>query len=140
MIHQDPHPGNFHVDPRGRITFFDFDDCAYGWFVNDIALVLFYTAMGKEDPASFIPAFLKDFLVGYYREFDLDPAWFQYIPAFQKLRELDLYALIHRSFDVDNLDDPWCAWYMNGRAEKLEKGQPFLDYDFRGFDFSSYRE
>jgi Ser/Thr protein kinase RdoA (MazF antagonist) len=139
MIHQDPHPGNFHVDVNHKITFFDFDDCAYGWFVNDIALVLFYTAMGKEEPADFIQDFLDEFLVGYYGEFDLDPIWFKQIPVFQKLRELDLYALIHRSFDVENLDDPWVSWYMDGRAEKLEEGRPFLNFDFEGFDFNSYR-
>lgn len=26
---------------------------------------------------------------------------------FMKLREIDLYTVIHRSFDVNNLDDPW---------------------------------
>ena len=140
MIHQDPHPGNFHVDEEGRITFFDFDDCAYGWFVNDIALVIFYTSLGKEDPDSFITTFLDDFLVGYFQEIDLDPIWFQQIPAFQKLRELDLYALIHRSFDVENLDDPWCAWYMDGRKERLEAEIPFLYYDFSSLDLSKYRK
>ncbi len=139
LIHQDPHPGNFHVDQKGRITFFDFDDCAYGWFVNDIALVIFYTAMGKEDPADFITAFLDDFLAGYYSEFYLDPAWFQEIPAFQKLRELDLYALIHRSFDLADLDDPWVCWYMDGRKERLEAGVPFLDFDYSSLDLSKFR-
>ena len=60
----------------------------------------------------------------------LDPVWFKQIPFFMKLRELDLYAVIHRSFDVENLDDPWCAWYMKGRKDKLESGTPYLDFDF----------
>lgn len=126
------------MDENGRITFFDFDDCAYGWYVNDIALVLFYTCMGREDLAEFIPTFLTEFLPSYFEEYHLDLKWFEEITVFQKLREMDLYALIHRSFDLDNLD-PWCAWYMDGRKERLENQVPFLDFDFSVLDFNQYR-
>ena len=137
MIHQDPHPGNFHVDKEGQITFFDFDDCAYGWFVNDIALVLFYTSLGQDDPATFIPNFLAGFLPAYLAQYPLDPKWFREIPSFQKLREIDLYALIHRSFDLDDLD-PWCAWYMDGRKQRLEQQVPFLEFDWEAYDWGSF--
>ena len=137
LIHQDPHPGNFHVDQDHRITFFDFDDCAYSWFVNDIALVLFYTSMGKENLNEFIPKFLKGFLPAYLAEFPLDPSWFKEIPHFQKLREIDLYALIHRSFEIHDLD-PWCSWYMDGRKQRLERGAPFLDFEWSDVDWSSF--
>lgn len=137
MIHQDPHPGNFHVAESDRITFFDFDDCAYGWFVNDIALVLFYTSLGVDDPDQFFPTFLDGFLPGYLQEFRLDPKWFREIPHFAKLREMDLYALIHRSFDLDNLD-PWCSWYMAGRQQRLEEGLPFLAFEPESFNWDAY--
>ncbi len=58
-------------------------------------------------------------------------AWLKEIPHFLKLREIDLYAIIHRSFDVDNLeDDPWVANYMRGRKEKIENDVPFIDFAF----------
>jgi len=44
-----------------------------------------------------------------------------------------LYAVIHRSFDVKNLDDPWCVWYMDGRKKRLEGKIPYLDFDFDQF-------
>jgi hypothetical protein len=47
-----------------------------------------------------------------------------------KLREIDLYAVIHRSFDVDNLDDPWVARYMHNRKQRIEDGVPTIDFDF----------
>lgn len=137
LIHQDPHRGNFFVDSDGKITFFDFDDSSYSWFVEDIALVLFYAVMGQEDPAQFTESFLRGFLPGYFAVYPLDLKWFQEIPAFMKMRELDLYAVIHRSFDVENLEDPWCIWYLDGRAEKLLEGRPYLEFDFEGFDYSS---
>jgi Ser/Thr protein kinase RdoA (MazF antagonist) len=132
LIHQDAHRGNFFVDEQGKITFFDFDDSSYSWFVEDIALVLFYAVMGQENPLEFTQNFLEGFLPGYYSEFDLESKWLSKIPLFLKRRELDLYAVIYRSFDVENLDDPWCIWYMNGRKERLEGGVPYLDYDFSG--------
>lgn len=139
LIHQDAHRGNFFVDEKGKITFFDFDDSSYSWFVEDIALVLFYGVMGQEDPAGFTDRFLKGFLPGYFEAYPLDLKWFKEIPLFMKMRELDLYAVIHRSFDVDNLEDPWCIWYLNGRAERLLAGKPYLEFDFEGFDYAAYR-
>jgi len=139
LIHQDPHQGNFFVDGEGKITFFDFDDSSYSWFVEDIALILFYAVMGQEDPTRFTVNFLEGFLPGYFAAYPLDLKWFREIPLFMKMRELDLYAVIHRSFDVDNLEDPWCKWYLEGRAERLLKGKPYLEFDFGGFDYSVFR-
>lgn len=137
LIHRDAHQGNFFVD-NNKITFFDFDDCSYSWFVEDIALVLFYVVMGQKDPAGFIEYFLSGFLPGYFSEYDLEHQWLQDIPLFMKMREIDLYAVIHRSFDVENLDDPWCVWYMDGRKERLEKEIPYLDFDFSNLDFLKF--
>jgi hypothetical protein len=47
-----------------------------------------------------------------------------------KLREIDLYAVIHRSFDLDNLQDSWVARFMNGRKQRIEQGVLYLQTDF----------
>lgn len=130
LIHQDAHGGNFFVDEAGTITLFDFDDCAYSWFMNDIAIVLFYAAMGQADIVSFTREFMAHFLQGYRCENRLDPGWLQEIPYFLKLREIDLYAVIHRSFDVNNLNDPWVANYMRHRKERIDYDVPYIDFDF----------
>ncbi len=134
LIHQDAHGGNFLVDEDGGITLFDFDDCVYSWYVYDIAMTVFYLANGRDNAREFTREFLSHFMPAYLAENSLDTAWMDEIPAFLKLREIDLYALIHRSFDVENLDDPWCKRYMDGRRERIEKGLPFEDLvasDFR---------
>ena len=130
LIHQDFHGGNFFVDEVGRITLFDFDDCVYGWYAYDVALVLFYAALWAQDPPAFTRQFMTHFLRGYQRECPFDPAWLQEFPHFLKLREIDLYAVIHRSFDVDKLEHPFDIQYMRGRQERIERGLPYIDFDF----------
>jgi len=139
LIHQDAHQGNFFIDDVGKITMFDFDDSSYSWFVEDIALILFYAVMGQEDPDRFTENFLSEFIPGYFSEYDLAHKWFSEIPIFMKRREIDLYAVIHRSFDVEKMDDPWCIWYLDGRKKRLEDGVPYLDFDFTNLDLQKYR-
>ena len=129
LIHQDAHGGNFLVDQDGGITLFDFDDCVYAWYVYDIAMVVFYLANGRDDAREFTRELLSHFMPAYLAENELDAAWMNEIPAFLKLREIDLYALIHRSFDVDSLEDPWCRRYLDGRRERIENEIPFADLE-----------
>jgi len=130
LIHQDAHGGNLLVDSQGTITLFDFDDCVYSWYINDIAIVLFYIAMGAKDPPAFTRDFMAHFLRGYRGVRPLDARWLQEIPHFLKLREIELYAVIHRDFDVDHIDDAWCERYMHQRKYKIENDVPFIDFDF----------
>lgn len=129
LIHQDAHGGNFLVDDEGRITLFDFDDSIYCWYAFDIAMVLFYRVCNTDDPAGTARAFLPAFLRGYRRHAHLEPDWLRWVPDFMTLREIDLYALIHRSFDVGSIEDPWCARYMDGRAERIRERRPFVELD-----------
>jgi Ser/Thr protein kinase RdoA (MazF antagonist) len=129
LIHQDAHGGNFYVH-EGEITLFDFDDCVYSWFIYDIAMVLFYAAMFKDDMGAYTAAFMRDFLRGYSRENTLDPQWLLELPHFLKLREIDLYALIHFSFDLETEDDPWVTGYMEGRKERIDADLPYIDFDW----------
>ena len=63
LIHTDIHPRNFFVD-EGSITVFDFDDCAYNWFIHDVAIPLYYSlSLGSSQylrrrPASLCQRFL----------------------------------------------------------------------------------
>lgn len=39
IIHGDLNPSNIHLDDKGDITIFDFDNCAYGWRIHDLAVI-----------------------------------------------------------------------------------------------------
>ncbi|HNS03157.1 MAG TPA: phosphotransferase [Anaerolineae bacterium] len=130
LTHQDAHGSNLFVDARGQITLFDFDECAYNWFINDIAVVLFYIVQGAEDGRAFTQEFMEHFLRGYGQACRLDSSWLKEIPSFLKLREIELYAVVHRDFDVNHVDDAWCARFMHDRKARIENDIPFVDFDF----------
>ena len=73
LVHQDAHDGNFFVDRNGNLTFFDFDDCAYSWFANDISIVLFYAVRRVTDPIDFTREFMAHFMRATRARIDLAP-------------------------------------------------------------------
>lgn len=130
LTHQDAHGNNFFVDEEGRITLYDFDECAYNWFINEIAVVLFYIVQDAEDWPAFTREFLLHFLRGYVRACPLNLAWLKEIPYFLKIREIELYSVMFRDFDVANIEDEWCARFMHNRKSKIEADAPFIEFDF----------
>jgi Ser/Thr protein kinase RdoA (MazF antagonist) len=130
LIHQDAHGSNFFVDQAGAITLFDFDECAYSWYANDIAIALFYNVMDADDWPAFTREFMTHFLQGYGQAHRLESRWLQEIPHFLKAREIELYAVAHRDFDVDNIEHEWMARFMRDRKHKIEHNLPTIDFDF----------
>lgn len=130
LIHQDAHGGNLYVDESGNITLFDFDDCVYSWFIYDIAMVIFYSVM--DDMERRTPEFCEPFLRGYRSENSLGPTWLGEIPYFLKMREIELAAVIYRSYG-ENITDAWPARYMEGRMQRISEGLPYNPVDFTQF-------
>lgn len=133
LIHQDAHLGNLFIDENYNLTLFDFDDCVYGHFIYDIAMVLSYLAYGKPNQSEFTEHFLRVFFKGYEEFNHLDPKWLKEIPYFLKLREIDLFAQIIFAMGEEP-DDDWCKQYLLNRHEKIENNIPFIDFDFDSFN------
>jgi amicoumacin kinase len=132
LTHQDAHGANMHVDAAGRLMLFDFDDCGYHYFANDIAMCLFYMTTGQRNNTEFARDFLTHFMRGYREENAPADWWLPELSPFLKLREIELYAQLHREFDIehrglDAIDDEWCAMYMEGRKERIDAGVPWIE-------------
>ena len=131
LIHQDAHGGNFFVDEAGELTLFDFDDCMYSWYINDVAMALFYRVIGHDRPEELARAFLPPFLDGYRSASPLDDAWLQHVPLFLKAREIELYALMFREWgSLEAVDHPWDLQFTAGRKQRIDNNRPFLNLDF----------
>lgn len=73
---------------------------------------------------------MSHFLRGYGQACTWDFKWLKEIPNFLKIREIELYAVMYRDFDVNNIDDEWCARFMHNRKSRIENDVPYIDFDF----------
>ena len=131
ITHFDPHTGNLFIE-KDNITFFDYDNIQYNWYINDIACFLFYTIWLKEKPC---PENTKKVLNLFWNEYIkqnyLDSVWIKKIPLFMKLREIFIYSLTFSSYD---LSDPNCIpviiRFMKNRKYRIENKIPLIELDF----------
>jgi Ser/Thr protein kinase RdoA (MazF antagonist) len=100
LIHNDLHMMNFmvgYVDGKLRLTAFDFDVCAYHWFMTDIGIAVFHSVWGgwadTNYTRAFVPHFIEQFMLGYVRENTLSEQWLQRLPFFMKYRQILLHTV-----------------------------------------------
>jgi len=132
LVHADLHLANLCVEPQSHaVTLLDFDDCAYGWYIMDIAMLLFdilvlYRGAAREP---FAARFLEHYLRGYVAQSSTDAFWVQQLPHFLKLLEMVVYARLSRNYNPDD-EDPWVSAFMPNRRERIEHGVPYVQLDF----------
>jgi Ser/Thr protein kinase RdoA (MazF antagonist) len=132
MIHADLHGGNFFVDvDTSTITIFDFDDCAYGWFVMDIAMSVFdmLVLYPGPDREVFIERFLQSYLKGYRTENTINVFWLGQLPYFLKLLEIGVYTQVYAYHDPTDTES-WVGRFMANRKYRIEHDVPYIDIDF----------
>lgn len=130
LIHGDINTANFHVHEKS-ITLFDFDEAQYSWYVEDIAIPLYYLVYVYGDDSydqrvSQANLFMEHFLKGYTLECDVDDFWLKQIPLFLRLREIIVYTGMHRSTDVAKLNQ-WGLDYISQSKTRIENGIPIVD-------------
>jgi len=131
LIHGDMHMENIHLDDTGRIKVFDFDDSSYFYFAADIAVALFHLTPHRCTPEQTrrMAGIFGYFMEGYRTENELSSEWLGSVPAFMKLREIDLYCILRQDWEYVK-EDEWCVSYMDGRRERVLSDTPVLDIDF----------
>jgi Ser/Thr protein kinase RdoA (MazF antagonist) len=133
LAHLDQHFGNFFVDAaRQQILLFDFDDCAYGWCIMDIAMLLFdvLVVYAGPDRRQFGERFLENVLRGYRTHMPISQFWVSQLPHFLKLLEIGIYVMLHRAYDPATADG-WVNKFMPERRYRIEHELPHVDLDFR---------
>ena len=128
LIHSDINPTNFHV-LDGKITLFDFDDCAYNWFVNDIAVVIpLYSSMFSEpDWKNQMNEFVHWFMHGYRMENDLDDGWLAFLPNCLRLQNIITLVAMYEA----NIPGSQYHSFYELVLKTYREGHPLFDYDFR---------
>jgi amicoumacin kinase len=132
LIHNDFHQGNMFVK-EGRLTVFDFDDCAYHWFAYDFAASFYHaywqaSSFTPEDK-EFSRVFWENFLKGYKQVRTINKELIQQIPIFLKIREIFLYTLFLEKWDLENLED-WQEYTITNIKHNIESGIPYSNVNF----------
>jgi amicoumacin kinase len=133
LIHNDFHQGNYFVH-EGDITIFDFDDCSFSWFAQDIAASYYHAVWQNSsfnpDFKNFPMEFIQCFLEGYSQENDLKKEIVEQIPLFLKLREFFLLNLFYKKWDTQNLLE-WQSFTLKDLQFRIENEIPYTDVPFK---------
>ena len=132
VIHTDIHSGNFFYDGE-QVHVFDFDDASYHWFASDIAIPLYYSiiyripASDKTERDRFGNLFLNAFTEGYQKANQLPEGWKEQVPLFLMLRDIVLYAVLHKKIAPEERDEKLKAM-MEEIADRIRDKQPIMNF------------
>ena len=128
LVHSDVNTTNFHVND-GQITLFDFDDCAYNWFINDIAVTmpLYSDLFAKAGWETELMEFFKWYVRGYCEENHLDEGWLEYLPASLQLQNIITLIACHQS----NVPNSQYRSFYELVLKIYQQGHPLFSFDFR---------
>ncbi|AJY75463.1 phosphotransferase enzyme family protein [Paenibacillus beijingensis] len=136
LCHRDLHHGNFFVSD-GRITAFDFDDCGYDYFVQDIAMAVYYASVfpvwngplyDNDEISAFANRFLQHFMKGYNRAGRLGDEWLRELPLFIERRRSDLCLILFNAWSAESASDARRKWLVHNLAE-IRSGVPCMALD-----------
>lgn len=105
LTHNDIHYGNIYI-ADGKLTLFDFDDCTYQWFVNDIAIAVHSVLPGYDLVTKFggiTEYFMTHFIKGYTQENRIGPEWLALVSDFLRFYDLIDYGIFYQAWDMKNL-------------------------------------
>jgi Ser/Thr protein kinase RdoA (MazF antagonist) len=127
LVHNDLNPTNFHVND-GQITLFDFDDCAYNWFINDIAVAmpLYSHIFAEPGWEAELTEFFHWYMRGYDEENHLDEGWLEFLPACLRLQNITTLIACHQS----NVPNSQYHSFYEQVLGIYYQGHPLFDFDF----------
>jgi Ser/Thr protein kinase RdoA (MazF antagonist) len=134
LTHNDIHYGNIYIED-GKLTLFDFDDCTYQWFVNDIAIAVHSVLPGYDQEAQFgviTEYFMTHFIKGYTQENRIGSEWLAHVSDFLRFYDLIDYGIFYQAWDMDNLSDARKITLARVR-HRIENDICIVETDFEKF-------
>ncbi|WP_161884476.1 phosphotransferase enzyme family protein [Deinococcus alpinitundrae] len=102
LIQSDLHGDNLHWDGQ-TLYAFDFDDCEYHFFLNDLAVSLHSVAQlvpPGEDATSFCKRFLEMYLPAYQEVCRLPPDWREALADLLRLRDVLMLGVLAEAWGI----------------------------------------
>ncbi|MFD2443013.1 phosphotransferase enzyme family protein [Bacillus sp. CGMCC 1.16607] len=134
IVHGDLHYMNFFLN-QGEIQLFDFDDIHYNFFINDLAVIIFYAywrPLSEYKNENEFEKMLLHFFKGYLKEKTMDKELFLLLPEFLKVRHLILYIAALQEIDPMSQSEEE-GKFLVGLKEVIEKDYPIVALNFEEF-------
>lgn len=132
LIHGDINVNNFTIDDTGSITIYDFDECQYSWYAEDIAIQLYYMlyVFGEDSKSERMvqyDVFIEHFEQGYAEDGrQLPNGWKEQLPLFLRLREIIVFVGMNRSLDMRQPDD-WTRDFLRDSRMRMTNDRSLID-------------
>ncbi|OPA73772.1 aminoglycoside phosphotransferase [Paenibacillus selenitireducens] len=132
LVHADLHQKNFYLDGQ-NMHVFDFDDCHYTYFINDIGITLYYAlwypAKKYENKEEYYRTFFHCFMRGYLKQNTVTVEEVSYLHDFMKIRHTLLYIILHQTSDITTLNPEQLKIRAQHQSEIVTE-EPLLPIDF----------
>ncbi|MFA9560264.1 phosphotransferase enzyme family protein [Evansella sp. AB-rgal1] len=132
LTHTDLHSGNFFYD-NDRLWIFDFDDCSYHYIIHDLAMPLYYSTWQfnetEDEKTIFANKFMTTYVAGYLSEQNLPLEELKKLPLFMRLRDCDLYAILHFEWADKQLNEKQKKLLLDMK-ERILSRKPVVDLDY----------
>jgi len=132
LVHADLHQYNFYME-NGDIYPFDFDDCGYTYFVNDIGITLYYAMRYApkqyDDATEYARTFFRCFMKGYLQENTITIEEIASIQDFVKLRHALLYIVFNQIGYLSRETDEKLQELLKHQREVISE-EPLVPLDF----------
>ena len=134
IIHDDMHVRNFFID-KGQINLFDFDDCKFSWYVEDIASAFFYMlffAQIWKNPEGYLIGFAENYLQAFFKGYKqahiINKHCLSKFNVFLRYRMEGVYWYLSNMYKCkpENPHEDFLFWLNH----KLINNLPLVDIDF----------
>ncbi|WP_349305702.1 phosphotransferase [Bacillus sp. FJAT-49711] len=128
LVHNDLHQGNLHI-VNGEIVLFDFDDCTYQFFAQDLAVSIYHAIWTgtsfHSEWEDFPNYFLTHLLEGYLSERQLSKEMYEQLLILLQMRELFLYNLFKEKWNPESMQDWQFEILQELELNLIEKRIPY---------------
>jgi amicoumacin kinase len=138
LLHNDINDGNMFID-NGKICLFDSADCAYTWFITDIAVILLYAVLNfdnnypRERLSKLIRHFMTNFWEGYLQHNILRESDVEFIPDMMHLKSVFMFDHIQKVYSNQSTLNHVQKNYFNQVKSLCDESFDFLNINLIKF-------
>lgn len=136
LVHADFSFNNLFFD-NGQVTVFDFDNCEYAFFAQEIGTTIYSSVFSypantrrNADLVGFSNEFWAAFAEGYTVENSLASEWQRQVELSLILREAVIYTHYHRIYDVSSMSEGFQKG-VDEMRQNVEARRPAVPLNFR---------